>query len=367
MIPPPRWMALALMAMLACTVAGCSIPSWVPLIGKDKAAAGRPPAVAPAAAAPSPGSLLLGEKRERLPESQDVMDRVICVVNNDAITLYELEEAEAQYLQESKERPAEGEARKALRDRLLTNIIEGRIQLQQAERDKIIVEDAEISEQVTEIMQKLKAKTPQEFEVMLKGQGLTVVGVRKRLRDQLMVQRLTRRKVALRISVTEQEIDRYLVENRGKLETGLSFEARHILFLPEAGDGEEGWDAARRKAEQVYALLLDGQEFAELAKKYSEDGSGKDGGELGALKRGELAPEIEEAILKLQPGQFSAPFRSKVGYHLFRLESRESLAGDALVQARNQIRDILYRQKYDARLQEWMAEMKQRSIIDIRM
>jgi peptidyl-prolyl cis-trans isomerase SurA len=113
--------------------------------------------------------------------------------------------------------------------------------------------------------------------------------------------------------------------------------------------------------------LLDGQEFALLAKQYSEDGSGKDGGELGALKRGELAPEIEEAILKLQPGQFSAPFRSKVGYHLFRLESRESLTGVALVQARNQIRDILYRQKYDARLQEWMAEMKQRSIIDIRM
>lgn len=360
MIPPRRWMALAL-SMLACTVAGCSIPSWVPLLGGDKPAAGQPPPVV------SPGVLLLGSKREWLPESQDVMDRVICVVNNDAITLYELEEAEAHYLQESKERPAEGEARKALRDRLLSNIIEGRIQLQQAERDKIIVEDAEISEQVTEIMQKLKAKTPQEFEAMLNGQGLTVVGVRKRLRDQLLIQRLTRRKVALRISVTEQEIDRYLAENRGKLETGLSFEARHLLFLPGQGEGEEGWDAARRRAERVYALLLDGEEFAELAKKYSEDGSGKDGGDLGALKRGELAPEIEETVLRLQPGQFSAPFRSKVGYHLFRLESRESLAGDALVQARSQIRDILYRQKYDARLQEWMTEMKQRSIIDIRM
>jgi len=365
---PRRRAILVLMAVLAWTSAGCSIPAWVPLIGKDKPVAVRPPAVAPAADAPAaPATLLLGGKRERLPESQDVMDRVICTVNNDAITLYELEEAEVRYLHESKDRQPEGDARKALRDRLLAGIIEGRIQLQQAEREKIVVEDAEVSEQVTDIMQKLNAKTAQEFEALLKDQGLTADGVRKRLREQLMIQRLTRRKVALRISVTEQEIDRYLTENRDKLETGLAFTARHILFLPSRGDGEEGWDAAQRKAEQVYALLLGGRDFAGLAKEYSEDASGKDGGDLGTLKRGELAPEIEAAILKLEPGEFSAPVRSGVGYHLFRLESAESLTGDALVQARNQIRDILYRQKYDARLQEWMTEMKQRAIIDIRL
>jgi peptidyl-prolyl cis-trans isomerase SurA len=182
-----------------------------------------------------------------------------------------------------------------------------------------------------------------------------------------MVQRLVRRKVTLRVSVTEQEIDRYLAENRSKLEVGLSFEARHILFLPEAGKREAGWESARKKAEHVYALLLEGQDFGELARQYSEDGSAKDGGNLGPLKRGELAPEIEEAILGLQPGQFSAPFRSTVGYHLFRLDSKQSLTGEALAQTRSQIREILYRQKYDARLREWLAEMKQQAIIDIRL
>ncbi len=368
MIRARRRMALLLMTALALTVAGCSVPAWVPLIGEGKPPVGLPPVGAEAPGAPAPpGASLLGAKRERLPDSQDVMDRVICVVNNDAITLYELEEAEANYLHESKERPPEGEARKALRERLLSHIIQNRIQLQQAEREKIVVEDAEVSEQITGIMQKLNAKTPLEFEEMLKRQGLTLEGIKKRIRDQLMVQRLTRRKVGLRVSVTEQEIDKYLAENRNKLETGLSLEARHILFLPEPGKGEEGWDATRRKAEHVYALLLEGQDFAELAKKYSEDGSGKGGGSLGTLKRGELAPEIEEAILKLQPSEFSAPFRSNVGYHLFRLDSKESLTGEALVRARNQIRDILYRQKYDARLQEWLTEIKQRAIIDVRM
>jgi peptidyl-prolyl cis-trans isomerase SurA len=364
LLAPLLAVALALMA------SGCSLPAWVPLLGKDKPApAAKPPvaARAPEPAATPAASALLAAKHQWLPDAADVMDRVVCVVNNDAITLYELEEAEAHYLYENKERAPEGDERKALRERLLNHIIENRIQLQQAEREKIEVDNAEISEQLNDIMKKLKTKTQAEFEEMLKEQGLTLEGVKKRIKDQIMVQRLTRRKVGLRVSVTEQEIDKYLEENREKLEIGLPFEARHILFLPEPGQGEEGWESARRKAEQVYALLLDGQDFGELAKKYSEDASGKDGGSLGSLKRGELAPDIEAAILKLRPGQFSGPFRSQVGYHVFRLDSKESLTGEALVHARNQIRDILYRQKYDARLKEWLAEMRQRAIIDIRM
>ena len=356
---------LPLIALLALATAGCSmaIPSWVPLLGnkpKPNAEIAEPPKPAPA-----PAPLL--SSRDHIEESPDVVDRVVCVVNNDAITQYELDEAELYYLAETRERMSDGEARKALRGRLLQNLIENRIQLQQAEREKVTVDDAELAENVADIMKKLKAKDEKEFEEIVKSQGLTVDGVKKRLREQLMVQRVIRRKVALRISVTEQEIDKYLADNREKLETGLTFSARHILMVPDPTKGEEGWIEARKKAEEVYGLLLEGQDFAEMARKYSEDSSAKDGGALGAIKRGELAPDIEAAIMRLQPGEISTPFRSQVGYHLFRLDSRESLAGDGLVQVRNQVRDILYRQKYDARLKDWLVEIKQRAIIDVRM
>jgi peptidyl-prolyl cis-trans isomerase SurA len=358
----------ALVVVLYLTLVGCSIPTWVPLIGREKPATEAPaPSGQTRKSSDSPGAVP-DAKSEPLPDSGDVTDRVICVVNNDAITLYELEEVEAHYLYENKEKaPPEGDARKELRQRLLNRLIDSRIQLQQAEREKIVVEDAEITEQLDDIKKKLGAKTQVEFEEMLKSQALTLDGVKKRIKDQIMVQRLIRRKVSLRVTVTEQEIDRYLDENRVKLEVGLSFEARHMLFLPKPAESEEAWETARRKTEEVHALLKAGRDWDELAKTYSEDPSGKEGGSLGKLKRGELAPDIEEAILKLQPGEYSAPFRSKVGYHLFRLDSKESLTGEALVQARNQIRDILFRQKYDARMQEWVAEIKQRAVIDIRM
>jgi len=365
-----RLLPVVLPLLLAAGLAGCSIPSWMPLVGKDKpkapaataAVAAPPPAAAPTPAAAEPVAA------QRLPDSQAVMDRVICVVNNDAITLYELDEAEAHYLYEMKQQERmSDEARQQLRDRLLQTIIENRIQLQQAEREKITAEDSEVQEQLNDIMKKVNAQSAKDFEEVLKQQGLSLDGLKKRIRDQILVQRVTRRKVALRISVTEQEIDGYINANRGKLETGLTFEARHILFLPEAGQGEDGWAAARKKAEQVYGQVKEGKDFAALAKEYSEDPSAKDGGSLGTLKRGELTPEIEQAILRLQPGESSPPTRSAVGYHLFHLDAKETLSGEALTQARSQIRDILYREKYDARLKEWIAEIKQRALIDIRL
>jgi len=348
-------------------VAGCSIPSWVPLVGRSKATPNLPAEVA-TPEKPKSAPLLPGASNSRrAPVAQEVLDRVVCVVNNDAITQYEIDEAEAYHYYESKQPPAEGTARETLRRELLDRIIENRLQLQQAEREKVTVEEAEIEEQLGEIRKRLSVQNDVQLEEALRPQGVSLEAVKRRVRETLMVQRMLRRKVALRISVTEQEIDRYLAQNRDKLESSLSFSARHILLLPESGGGDEGWQAARARADEVYARLLAGDDFGDLARKYSDDATGKDGGALGALKRGELAPEIEAEILKLKPGEASAPFRSEVGYHLFKLESRDTLTGEELANARNQIRDILFREKYQARLKDWLAEIRQRAMIDMRL
>jgi peptidyl-prolyl cis-trans isomerase SurA len=354
---------LALAASVALALAGCSAPSWMPLVGKAKAPEPPPP--------PPPPHEVRAPilSRPALPsEAESVVDRVVAVVNSDAVTLYELEEAEAYHVYETKQAPSTAEDRAALREKALSGIIEKRLQLQQAEREKIVVDDAEMKEQLDEIQKRLGAKSEAEFEQMVKAQGLNVEGVKKRLREQLLVERIKRRKVTLRISVTEEDIDQYLNANREKLETGLSFEARHIFFLPTAGAGEDGWQAARRRGEDVYTRVMGGEDFGELAREFSEDtATGKNGGRLGILKRGELAPEIEKAILRLSPGEHSPPFRSEVGYHLFELDSKETLAGEQLAQARNQIRDIQFKQKYEVRLNEWLAEIRGKAIIEMRL
>jgi peptidyl-prolyl cis-trans isomerase SurA len=357
-----RRVALPLAAL---ALAGCAIPSWVPLVGRPKV---EPTLVSLPAPPPTSAPLLSGPAVAGAGGAGEVVDRVVCVVNNDAVTQYELEEAEAYYVYENKLAAApEGDAQRALRKELLDRIIEGRLQLQQAEREKIIVEDAEVSEQLADVMKRLGVASEAQLTEALKPQGITLDGVKRRIRETIMVQKVIRRKVTLRVSVTEQEIDRYLVDNREKLESGLTFEARHILLMPEAGRGEDGWLAAKQKADEVYAQLLAGENFAELARTNSQDPSGQDGGSLGRLKRGELNSDIEIAILALRPGEMSPPFRSQVGYHLFKLDSRESLSGEGMAQARNQVRDILFREKYQARLKDWLADIRQRAMIDMRL
>ncbi len=310
-------------------------------------------------AAPAPAPL----PRRDAPE---VLDRVIAVVNNDVITLSELQDTLAFYLSETREAVKPGEE-EALKQRLLNRMIENRLQLQEAGREQLAVEDSEVNEQLAEVMKRVNAKTQEEFEQVVKAQGLTLEGVKKRAKDQVLVQKVIRRKVQLRISVTEQEIEQYLVENREKLETGLSYHARHILFVPAPPESEAAWDAARGRAEEVWARVRAGEDFVELAKRHSEDSTAKDGGDLGVLKQGELAPEVERQILRLRPGEASAPFRSRLGLHIFKLEWKEGLAGETLAQAKQQIRDILIRQKYATRLEAWIAEIRKRAIIEIRL
>ena len=359
-----RLLVLGLAAML---LGGCalptmpSMPGWVPWVGQKKAP---PPAVAgptkPGALdTPRPGDI----RQRRVEEADDtVTDRVIAVVNNDAITLGELQESIYSYRAENASQRS-GPSDDELRRDFLNRLIDNRLQLQEADREKVVVEEVELNEEFLERIKRYGAKTEEEFAKLVRGQGVTVDAIKKRLREGLKVQKLIRRKVTLRVSVTEAEITRYLDENRSKLETGLSFHARHILITPETND-DTGWESARIKAEMLRTQLEDGADFVELARQHSRDASAKDGGDLGTLKRGELAPEIESELLTLGPGQVSRPVRSPLGLHVFRLESKDSLESASI---RQQIRDILYRQQFDSRLEAWLKEIKLRAIIEVRI
>jgi peptidyl-prolyl cis-trans isomerase SurA len=354
---------LAGVVALAVVLGGCAVPSWVPLIGRRD---GSP--LAPVAAKPlSPDMLMPGDVRVRPPEpNDDIADRVVAVVNNDAITLSELQETIVAYRAENRQGRGATQSDEELAKQFLPRLIDSRLQLQEADREKITVEEHEVAEEINERIKVYNTKSVEEFEKLLKEQGITMDAVKKRVREALRVQKIIRRKVALRVSVTDAEIIQYLEENRQRLETGLSYHARHILVVPE-GTNDVGWESARIKAEMLRAQVLDTGDFIGVAKQYSQDASAKDGGDLGTLRRGELAQDIETEILRLEPGQLSAPYRSSLGYHVFKLESKESLEGAGLFRVKQQIREILFRQKYEARLEAWLKEIKQRAIIEVRM
>jgi peptidyl-prolyl cis-trans isomerase SurA len=363
--------ALVLLSLVA-LLGGCAMPTlpgWVPFLGASarKGGAAEPARTGPReTAGPPEETPKPGQERTRTVETDaNVLDRVVAVVNNDAITLGEVQENILAYRVENRDRPGGPSDEDLARD-FLTKMIDTRLQLQEADREKVTAEEAEITEELQDRIKRFGIKSQEEFEKVIKQQGLTLESVKRRVRDEIRRAKIVRRKVNLRVSVTDQEIDDYLEANRANLETGLAYHARHILVVPETQD-DAGWEAARLKAEVIRREILEGADFAEIAKAKSGDASARDGGDLGALKRGELAQDIEGQILGLQTGQVSRPYRSALGYHVFRLESKESLEGEGLQRARQQIRDILFRQKYDTRLAAWLKEIRQRAIIEVRL
>src|SRR5262245_1309118 len=245
-----------------------------------------------------------GRPAEAAAVAPDISDRVVAVVNNDAITLGEVQETVISYRQENRGRVSGSD--EELGRQFLTRLIETRLQLQEADREKIFVEDSEVDEELADRMKRFGAKNKEEIEALVKEQGLNLDAVRKRVRESVRIAKVVRRKVTLRISVTEGEIDQYLADNQPKLETGLTYHARHILLTP-GGDSDADWEGARIRAEMIREQLAGGADFGELAKQHSRDASAKAGGDLGILKRGELAAEIEARILALEAGEDSPP------------------------------------------------------------
>jgi len=301
-----------------------------------------------------------------VPEGQVVVDRVVAIVNQEVITLSELQEAMAFYLRESRQPRPQTEAEdRALLGRVLQRLIEHRLQVQEAAREKLEVTEEELRDAVEESVR--RSGLPRaEFEQELRTQGLSWEAFRREIRDQLLVQRIVRRRVGGRVSVTDAEVDTYLQANREKFEATLKYHARHIAVFANPPDREESWERARARVVEVRRQLEAGEPFAEVARKFSEDASSQTGGDLGTLARGELAPVFEAAILGLSVGEVSQPVRSPQGLHLFRLEAKEELVGEALVQARTQSRDLLFRQKFQERLETWLGEVQRRAIITLK-
>jgi parvulin-like peptidyl-prolyl isomerase len=170
--------------------------------------------------------------------------------------------------------------------------------------------------------------------------------------------------VVRRSTITESEVDQYLVQNRDKFEAGLKYHAFHLAVSVEAASSTAAWDQAKQEIDAIAVALAGGADFAELARTRTRDPAG---GDLGWLARGELDAVFEKPLLALQKGQVTAPIKSDSAYHLLKLADREELTAERLADARQQVRDVLLQKKAQERLDEWVEGLRRRALIAIRL
>jgi peptidyl-prolyl cis-trans isomerase SurA len=302
-----------------------------------------------------------------VPPDQPIVDRVVALVNEDVVMLSELQEAIVLYLRESKEvPPPPGPERDQLAQKVLTRMINHRLQVQEARKEKIDVTDDEIQTVMDDFV-KRNGGDREKISAQLKAQGMNWEQVRREMRESLLAQKIRGRRIGRRATVTDAEVEAYVTENRPKLERDLKYHPRHIAVLAQPSDSPAGWDRAQAVVQTIQARLQNGSDFAELAREFSSDGTAASGGDLGWLHRGELAAGFEEPILRLAKGAVTEPIKSDLGYHLFRLDDREELTPEMVNQLRQQARDILVQKKMQDRFDEWLQGLRQRALIAERL
>lgn len=147
------------------------------------------------------------------------------------------------------------------------------------------------------------------------------------------------------VKVTPGEVEDYYYAHEGDFRVPESVHARHILFrVPEGADAKKVAEI-RARAESVEKQLKKGANFAALARKYSQGPSAARGGDLGTFHRGEMVPEFEQAAFSLKPGEISGLVRTRFGFHIIQVLSKQAAKLKPLQQVRAQIEQDLKRKK----------------------
>ena len=166
------------------------------------------------------------------------------------------------------------------------------------------------------------------------------------IKNALLAQKLMGTEIKGKVKVTEDEIKTYYKDHEGEFSRPEAIKARHILIKVPTGATKKVWKEAKLKAEGIRKRIEKGEDFAKLAKEYSDDpGSKNKGGELGFFSKGRMVPEFESAAFSLKPGELSNPVKTSFGYHIIQVEKKRKASIRPFSKAQPQIRQRLYREK----------------------
>ncbi|HXF98590.1 MAG TPA: peptidylprolyl isomerase [Gaiellaceae bacterium] len=295
----------------------------------------------------------------------DVPAGAVAVVDGEAIPRSELDElierAKRAYKAQKQEFPKAGSPEyRNLQAQYVAFLVQREQFEQEAEELGVEVTEKDVDKAVAEFVKSRFDGDRGEYRKALAAQGFTEEQFRDTLRTSVLSQKIFEA-VTKDVQVTEQEILTYYTENISTYRTPESRDVRHILIAEKGKDGKVDFAGSRRLAEQVYAQLRAGADFAELARKRSDDpGSREQGGKL-TISRGQTVPAFDKVSFELKTGAISRPVKTEYGYHIIQALSPVRKAKTTpLDKVRESIRATLLQQKRNEAMNEWVERLRKK-------
>ena len=293
------------------------------------------------------------------------LDRVVAKINNDVITLGTLEGRVVLFSNQIKASGSVEEQlpKKELMKKVLDGMIAEKLQAQEAKRLGMEVVDKTLEKALDDIYNKNNI-TSEQFEDMLKNEGSDLEAYKEVIRDQILIARIKKNIIGSG-AVKERSIRKYYRKNKKDYWVPEKITASHIMLIKENGSSDKEIQLNKKKAEKILQQVQGGEEFSELAKKYSEDVSAHSGGGVGTIDRGTMLPEFENAAFNLKIGEVSKVVETANGFHIIKCDNIIPGHVKEYKMVRSEIESILRSKKKKKKYEEWLKELKKASFVEI--
>ncbi len=324
-----------------------------------------------AAALPTALAILLGVAAGMAsPEAKSrVVEKIAAVVDNAVILASEVEEkatpmmTEVSRITDTSKRAARAAA---LRREVLERLIDDELISEQATELRLTVTPEQVDASIAEIKRQ-NSIDDKQLQDALRGQGMTMAAYRADLKKQLLRFRVINIAVGSKVNISEEDIRGYYNRHYKASGANVQVRASHIfLAIPEGADAgvvAEKQALGRKLVERANG----GEDFAKLAREYSDDAATRaEGGDLGLFGKDMLPRAIEDLVFAMNPGEIRGPVRADRGFHVIKLVDRKSTDAKPLAEVEDDIRVQLRQKEMDKQTKAYLADLRKRSLVDVR-
>ena len=299
-----------------------------------------------------------------------VIEEVVARVNNEIITTSDLQHMRDSLMEDARQSctgctPEQIQAAlDARQPDMLRDLIDQSLMVQRA-KDMDINVEADIVKKLDEIRQENHLASMEELESKIEAAGVDYEDYKNDIRTQLLVQEVIRREVGVHIIIDHEEVLKYYQDHPDEFTRPEQVVLREIFINTDKKDAAE-IPALRKKADSMLERVHNGDDFGELAKHFSDGGTAAQGGELGTFQRGQLAPDIEEQVFKMNRNDVTGVIETKTGFLILQVEQHYAAGLQPLDKVEVEINNKLYMQKMEPALRDYLKQLRQDSYVEVK-
>jgi peptidyl-prolyl cis-trans isomerase C len=295
---------------------------------------------------------------DALSQTADIPGATVAIVNDIPITETDvtLEVKRILFQAKATQKPLDQSMMLAMREKVIDSLINRELLYQQSKAKGITTDEADIDISIDQIKQRLEAG--QSFENLLVEMGITIETMRTQVGQASAIQKLLEAEVYPQAMVSEKESRIFFENNPQYFKKPEEVKAGHILIqiAPDASDEEKL--AAREKIKDIQIKIEAGEDFADLARQYSEGPSNVNGGNLGYFDHKKMVKPFSDAAFALKPGEVSTIVETRFGFHLIKVYDKKAKSTYVFEDIKDRLGELLQQQKMQEETVHYLEELR---------